>query len=69
MIGGRKTGEVICLTLWKWLEKNGVIVNDMLVRSNMRLVYGRNKVVYYLLVSLIFGTNEATLQDLAQEDT
>ena len=35
----------------------------------MRLVYGRNKVVYYLLVSLIFGTNEATLQDLAQEDT
>jgi hypothetical protein len=30
-------------------------------------MYERNKLVYYFLISLIFGTNEVSVLDLTQE--
>lgn len=33
----------------------------------MQLLYERNKLVYYFLISLIFGTSETSALELAQE--
>lgn len=52
-----KTADVILQIIWLWLERNGVIVNEILRRDNMTSMYERNKLVYYFLISLIFGTN------------
>ena len=36
-------------------------------RIDMQIMYERNKLVYYFLISLIFGTNEVSVLDLTQE--
>ena len=33
----------------------------------MQLLFERNKIVYYFLISLIFGTNDTTALDMAQD--
>ena len=68
VIGGEgKTAEIILMTIWCWLEKSGVIINDILRRNHMQLLYERNKVLYYFIISLVFGTNDTSALDLAQE--
>ena len=68
VIGGESsTSDIILKTIWSWLEKNGVIGNEIIRRSNMQLLFERNKIVYYFLISLIFGTNSTSALDLAQE--
>lgn len=53
-----KTAEVVLKTVWNWLERNGVTSNGLsLRRIDMQIMYERNKLVYYFLISLIFGTN------------
>lgn len=49
---------MILNTIWNWLEKNGVTSNSLSIRRiDMQIMYERNKLVYYFLISLIFGTN------------
>ena len=68
VIGGESsTSDIILKTIWSWLEKNGVIGNEIIRRSNMQLLFERNKIVSYFLISLIFGTNSTSALDLAQE--
>lgn len=59
---------MILNTIWNWLEKNGVTSNSLSIRRiDMQIMYERNKLVYYFLISLIFGTNEVSVLDLTQE--
>lgn len=68
MIGNEKcVAEVILNTVWCWFERNGVIVQGIIRSSDLPLMYERNKLVYYFLISLIFGTNEVSALELAQE--
>jgi hypothetical protein len=62
-----KTADVILNTIWNWLEHNGVTSSCSIRRQDMQILYERNKLVYYFLISLIFGTNEVSVLELTQD--
>jgi hypothetical protein len=67
VVGEGKTTEVILNTIWGWLEHNGATSHSGIRRLDMQLLYERNKLVYYFLISLIFGTNEVSVLELTQD--
>lgn len=62
-----KTADVILNTIWGWLDHNGVTSSSGIRRLDMQVLYERNKLVYYFLISLIFGTNEVSVLELTQD--
>lgn len=62
-----KTADVILNTIWSWLEHNGATSPSGIRRLDMQMLYERNKLVYYFLISLIFGTNEVSVVELTND--
>ena len=63
----KKGVNIILRTVWGWFEKAKVVYNGFIRRNDIRTLYERNKLVYLFLTSLIFGTNETTTLEIAQD--
>lgn len=59
--------EVVLEIIWSWLEKNNLIENNVLVRNTLESWYEKNKMAFVIMVSLIFGNNQASWIDMAYE--
>ena len=58
---------VIKEVIWSWLDKNHLVEEDIVRKTTMETWYERNKLVYMLLISMIFGTNDVSPLEMAYE--
>ena len=67
ILTGDDNADVVEEVIWSWLDKNQLIDNGVVMKTNLESWYEKNKLAYVMLVSLIFGTNKISTIDMAYE--
>jgi hypothetical protein len=57
--------ELVLNIVWSWLERNGLVESGVLLRNTLQSWYGKYKMAFVVLTSLIFGTHSAPLANIA----
>jgi hypothetical protein len=53
--------ELVLNIVWNWLERNGIVEDDVVLRNTLQSWYGNNKMAFAIMISLIFGTHSTSL--------
>jgi hypothetical protein len=48
--------ELVLNIVWSWLDRNGFVEDEVVLRNSLKSWYDKNKMVFAIMVSLIFGT-------------
>ena len=59
--------SVILEVIWSWLDKNHLVEENVVRKTTLETWYEKNKLVYMLIISMIFGTNDVTPLEMAYE--
>ncbi len=59
--------QLIQSIIWNWLQRCKLIENEALRRRNIEIWYEPVRVVYLLFLSIIFGTQYQSFEDMLAE--
>ncbi len=62
-----RSQRIIKFIIWNYFEKMGMIQNNALRKQNLQIWYEPIKIVYMLLLSIIFGCEYDSIQEMIND--
>ena len=59
--------EMLKRIIWNWLERSKLVENDGLRKKNMEIWFEPVKVVYFLFLSIMLGSEYKTMGDMLSD--